>query len=84
MFNKLYLISISILFLFFFTSNQVFSQVKVGDNPNTINPSAVLEAESTNKGFLPPRMSTAQRMAINSPIRKSSSGKVLSSCIYHS
>ena len=69
MFNKLYLISISIQFLFFFTSNQVFSQVKVGDNPNTINPSAVLEAESTNKGFLPPRMSTAQRMAINSPIQ---------------
>ena len=41
-----------------------FSQVKVGENPSNINSSAVLEIESTNKGFLPPRMTTAQRDAI--------------------
>ena len=54
-------------FLLFLISFTAFSQVKVGENPNTINPSAVLEAESTNKGFLPPRMTTAQRDAIQNP-----------------
>lgn len=32
------------------------SQVKVGDNPNSINANSLLELESTNKGFLPPRV----------------------------
>lgn len=32
------------------------AQVKVGDNPTTMNANAVLEVESTNKGFLPPRV----------------------------
>jgi len=54
-------------FLLLLISFTAFSQVKVGENPNTINPSAVLEAESTNKGFLPPRMTTAQRDAIQNP-----------------
>ena len=67
MFNKLSLRSISILFLFFLSFNQLFSQVKVGENPSNINSSAVLEIESTNKGFLPPRMTTAQRDAIQNP-----------------
>ncbi|MNK01864.1 hypothetical protein D3C87_196760 [compost metagenome] len=34
----------------------VKSQVKIGDNPNTINTNSMLELESTNKGFLPPRV----------------------------
>lgn len=32
------------------------AQLKVGDNPTTINASSVLEAESTNKGLLIPRI----------------------------
>lgn len=32
------------------------AQVKIGNNPNTINSNSLLELESTNKGFLPPRM----------------------------
>lgn len=31
-------------------------QVKIGSNPNTINPNSLLELESTNRGFLPPRI----------------------------
>ena len=31
-------------------------QVKIGNNPNTINANSLLELESTNKGFLPPRV----------------------------
>src|ERR1700675_3624362 len=33
------------------------AQVKIGDNPGTINANSLLELESTNKGFLPPRLS---------------------------
>ena len=40
---------------------------KIGDNPLSISPSSVLELESTSKGFLPPRMTAAQRMAIGNP-----------------
>ena len=36
-------------------------------NVTTANPSAILEAYSTTKGFLPPRMTNAQRAAIASP-----------------
>lgn len=42
-------------------------QQKIGSNPTIINSSAALEVESTTKGFLPPRMTTAQRTAIDSP-----------------
>ncbi len=35
----------------------LFSQVKVGNNPASINPNSVLEIESTNKGLLLPRLS---------------------------
>lgn len=40
---------------------------KIGTNPTIIVPSAVVEIESTTKGFLPPRMTFVQRNAINSP-----------------
>ncbi len=42
------------LLLFFTIYTQ--AQVKIGNNPNTINANSLLELESTNKGFLPPRM----------------------------
>ena len=32
------------------------AQVKIGDNPGTINANSILELESTNKGFLPARV----------------------------
>ncbi len=32
------------------------AQVKIGDNPAAINSNSLLELESTNKGFLPPRV----------------------------
>jgi len=31
-------------------------QVKIGNNPGTIDPNSLLELESTDKGFLPPRV----------------------------
>lgn len=44
---------ISILLFSAFFAN---SQVKIGNNPNTIDPNSLLELESTDKGFLPPRV----------------------------
>ncbi|MBL7724654.1 MAG: hypothetical protein JNK27_10920 [Chitinophagaceae bacterium] len=46
------LITSILLFLAFYAN----SQVKIGNNPNTIDPNSLLELESTNKGFLPPRV----------------------------
>ncbi len=56
--------------LVFGSTWSVFSQrvsQKIGTNPTFIVPSAVVEIESTTKGFLPPRMTFAKRNAINSP-----------------
>ncbi len=57
----------SILLLTSFIVLNVCAQVKIGDNPATIDASALLEMESTDKGLLTPRMTTAQRTSITSP-----------------
>ncbi|MDX6188127.1 hypothetical protein SGQ83_02105 [Flavobacterium sp. Fl-318] len=50
----------------FFTGCMIQAQIvqKIGNNPTQLNISAALEVESTNKGFLPPRMTTAERNVI--------------------
>lgn len=53
--------------LAFFGLSTLQAQVKVGNNPTSIDASAELEVESSAKGFLPPRMTTAQRNAISNP-----------------
>ncbi|MFD2551060.1 beta strand repeat-containing protein [Bizionia sediminis] len=52
-----------------FTVATAFAQKtqKIGDNPYSINPKAVLELESTTKGFLLPRMTESQMNAITGP-----------------
>ena len=52
-----------ILFLVFsFSGSAAFAQLKVGNNPTVINPSAMLDVESTNRGFLPPRVQLNSRL----------------------
>lgn len=46
------------------TDNVVFGSVAVNA---TLNSTAILQADSTTKGFLPPRMTKVQREAINTP-----------------
>jgi uncharacterized protein (TIGR02145 family) len=46
---------------------QAMAQGEVGIGPGTPHPSAILDASSTTKGFLPPRMTEIQRDAITSP-----------------
>lgn len=59
--------------LFFGLSN---AQVKIGENPTSINPSSILEIESANKGFLMPRIAlTATNSA--SPLASHVAGMVI-------
>jgi uncharacterized protein (TIGR02145 family) len=43
------------------------AQVAINDDGSPADPSSMLEVKSTNKGFLPPRMSASQRDAISNP-----------------
>jgi Collagen triple helix repeat (20 copies) len=55
-----------IILIFILTSfNSIIAQS--GINTNTPDPSAILDVYSTNKGFLLPRLTTAQRNAISLP-----------------
>jgi hypothetical protein len=44
-----------------------FAQIKLGDNPGNLNANALLELESSSKGLLLPRMTTAQQNLIAAP-----------------
>lgn len=57
---------ILILFNVLLYTSICFSQLKVGDNVDNINPASVLELESTDQGILLPRLTTPQRNAQNS------------------
>jgi hypothetical protein len=59
---------IALLFSFSCLSNYAqFLKQKVGSNPTMIQSSAVLEIESTTKGFLLPRMTETEMNAITAP-----------------
>ncbi len=47
--------------------NLSFAQVSINSDNSVPHPSAGLDVKFTNKGFLPPRLNTAQRNAIASP-----------------
>ena len=55
---------ILLLFTFLLATN-LFAQVKVGENPQSINPNSILELESTDKVLVVTRISTAQMNALN-------------------
>lgn len=56
-----------LLATFLFIVFSVHAQVKLGDNPNSINAASILELEDTTRGVLMPRMTTSQRDAITTP-----------------
>jgi len=53
--------------LLFFLLFQIHSNAQVGIGTTTPDASSILDIESTTQGFLTPRMTTAQRIAIASP-----------------
>jgi hypothetical protein len=48
-------------------AGSAFAQIKLGDNPGNLNQNALLELESSSKGLLLPRMTTAQVATMTSP-----------------
>lgn len=72
-----------LLIVVFVTSyTTTFAQFKVGDNQGIINPSAAMEVESTTKGFLIPRMTTAQIGLIANPATGLMVFSTTTNCIY--
>jgi hypothetical protein len=63
--KKTLLNTLTITSLFF--ASTANAQVGIGVPAENIHPSAELEVKSSTKGFLPPRMTKAQRIAIGSP-----------------
>lgn len=56
------------LALFFFSYSSGFGQgISINETNDPPDPSAMLDVESTTKGFLPPRLTSTQRAAILSP-----------------
>ena len=49
-------------------SLSVTAQVGINNDGSAPNSSAILDVKSTSKGFLPPRMTTAERDAIINPV----------------
>ena len=48
-------------------AGSAFAQIKLGDNPGNLNANALLELESSSKGLLLPRMTTAQVATMTAP-----------------
>ena len=48
-------------------AGSAFAQIKLGDNPGNLNANALLELESSSKGLLLPRMTTAQVATMTTP-----------------
>jgi len=57
----------TLMILAFFSIIQLNAQVKIGDNPTIIDPSAILELQSSSKGLLIPRLTQAERNLISNP-----------------
>lgn len=57
-------------------NNQLFSQVKIGENPKSINADAVLDIESSNKGILLPRIALNSTTSA-SPLKNFTSGMIV-------
>ncbi len=62
--NHLLLLFLTTIILAAFSLN---AQVRINNDGSQAEVSAILDLKSTNKGFLPPRMTTSQREAIASP-----------------
>jgi hypothetical protein len=55
---------LSLIIILFTTIGSLTAQVAINPSGTAPHPSAMLDVSSTNKGFLPPRLTTAQRIAL--------------------
>ena len=57
-----------LIFAALFFSSTIYAQVSINTDNSPAENSAMLDVKSTARGFLPPRMTTAQRDAIATPV----------------
>lgn len=62
---KKLILSLTVFSLAYFSLK---AQVKIGNNPNSINATSILELESTTKGLLITRMTSSELNALVSPL----------------
>jgi len=60
--------NLQLILVVLLNGNLLFSQVSINSSGDPPNGSAMLDVSSTTKGFLPPRMTQAQRTSITSPV----------------
>ena len=72
--NKKHLFFIILIVIFFITVNTV---AQVGIGTTTPNSNAMLDVESTTKGFLPPRMTTAQKNTLGGSLNSADKGMLV-------
>ncbi|WP_218144575.1 collagen-like triple helix repeat-containing protein, partial [Maribacter orientalis] len=75
-------IKIKLLLFFILTSFCVHAQVKIGQNPNSINAASIVELESTDKAFVLTRLTTAQMQAIT-PLRGALVYNTDTNCVHY-
>lgn len=68
------LVTLAIIALLFFNLN---ATAQVGVGTSTPNANAMLDVESTDKGFLPPRMTTAQKTSLGGSLAASDEGMTI-------
>jgi hypothetical protein len=54
-----------IIIILIFVQKSVDGQLKIGNNPKSINSNSILEIESSNKGLLFPRLALTNTMLSN-------------------
>ncbi|MEX0273828.1 MAG: hypothetical protein AB3N16_05565, partial [Flavobacteriaceae bacterium] len=62
--------------------NFLSAQVKIGENPNSIDAASIIELESTNKAFVLTRLTTSQMQAI-SPLRGALVYNTETDCVHY-
>ena len=68
--NNYYLLLFLLLITASYGQVQKISRLQIGNtSSNSQNSSAILQIDETDRGFLPPRLTTAQRDAISSPAK---------------
>lgn len=73
----------ALLFIILFVCTHLsYSQVKIGDNPNSIHSSSILELESTDKVLVITRMTSAQMNAVAGPYAGALVYNTDENCVY--